>query len=288
MCNTLKHWQDIIFIYENNNHMLNNKTHILSYISLITIISAFVSCTSYKDVPYLQNSRDLESIEQKSEFYDAKIQTNDLLIITVVSPKDPTASIPYNLTTGASYEERSSLSSQPTLQSYMVDSNGNINFPVVGHIKVAGKTKAEAENLILGKIEGAFKEKPIVTVRFENFKISVLGEVNAPGTYTIKNERVNVFEALALARDLTIYGKRDNVKLLRTRPDGTKDIQELNLNDVAIVNSPYYNLQQNDILYVTPNKAKSKNSDIGSSTSLWFSATSILISLTSLLYNILH
>ena len=125
-------------------------------------------------------------------------------------------------------------------------------------------------------------------MRFENFAISVLGEVNSPGKFTVSNERINIFEALALARDLTIYGRRDNVMLLRELADGTKEIYTLNLNDVSVITSPYYYLQQNDIVYVTPNKAKAKNSDIGSSTSLWFSATSILISLTSLLYNILH
>jgi polysaccharide export outer membrane protein len=142
--------------------------------------------------------------------------------------------------------------------------------------------------MIYEKIESAFVDKPLITVRFQNFKISVLGEVTSPGTYTIPNEKVTIFEALALARDLTIYGRRDNVKLIRENIDGKKEIYEINLNDVSVLTSPYYYLQQNDVLYVTPNKAKSKNSDIGSSTSLWFSATSILISLTSLLYNILR
>ena len=118
--------------------------------------------------------------------------------------------------------------------------------------------------------------------------MSVLGEVNRPGTFTINNERVNVFEAVSLAGDLTIHGRRDNIMLLREHPDGKKEIHELNLNDVSVLTSPYYYLQQNDILYVTPNKTKARNSDVGNSTTLWFSATSILISLTSLLYNILH
>ena len=97
-----------------------------------------------------------------------------------------------------------------------------------------------------------------------------------------------MFEALALAGDLTIYGKRDGVKLIREDINGRKEVVNLNLNDANIINSPYYYLQQNDVLYVEPNKAKAKNSDIGNSTTLWFSATSIMISLTSLLYNILN
>lgn len=126
-----------------------------------------------------------------------------------------------------------------------------------------------------------------MTVRFVDFKVSVLGEVAAPGTYSVKNGKVNIFEALALARDLTVYGMRDNVKIIREDKSGKKNIYEVNLNDANILTSPYYYLQQNDVVYVTPNKSKAKNSDIGSSTSLWFSATSILISLTSLMYNIL-
>ena len=141
--------------------------------------------------------------------------------------------------------------------------------------------------LLFFKVKGAFDSSPVVTVRFADFKVSVLGEVTAPGSYTVKNGKVNVFQALALARDLTIYGMRENVKLIRENAEGKREIVELNLNDASLLNSPYYYLCQNDVLYVTPNKSKAKNSDIGSSTSLWFSATSILVSLTSLMYNIL-
>lgn len=255
---------------------------------LITLLLSVTSCTSYKNVPYLQNSADFNKIEQQNNMFDARVQPKDLLTINVVSPSEPSASQPYNLTVGFAYEARNSITTQVSLQTYMVDNEGNINFPIVGKINVAGKTITEIEKIIFDKIEGAFVDKPVVTVRFHNFKISVLGEVNAPGTFSIPNEKVSIFEALALARDMTIYGQRDNVKLIRENADGKKEIHELNLNDVAILSSPHYYLQQNDVLYVTPNKAKSKNSDIGNSTSLWFSATSILISLTSLLYNILR
>jgi polysaccharide export outer membrane protein len=179
------------------------------------------------------------------------------------------------------------LTSQPALREYLVNNSGEVVIPNVGVVKLGGLTLAEAENLILDKIKGDFSTQPIVTVRFADFKISVLGEVTAPGTYSVKNGKVNVLQALALARDMTIYGMRDNVKLIRENENGKKEIIELNLNDASILNSPYYYLCQNDVLYVTPNKSKAKNSDIGSSTSLWFSATSILISLTSLMYNIL-
>ena len=120
-----------------------------------------------------------------------------------------------------------------------------------------------------------------------NYKISVLGEVAAPGMFTITNEKVNILEALALAGDLTIWGMRDNVKLIREDAAGQRQIIDLNLNKADIVTSPYYYLQQNDILYVTPNKTKAKNSNYGESTSLWFSATSILISIANIINTIL-
>jgi len=155
-------------------------------------------------------------------------------------------------------------------------------------LKVVGMTKTELEEYIANKLHGQYlKEKPIVTVTMSNYKVAVMGEVSQPGIYTVTNGKVNIFEALAMARDLTIHGQRENVKLIREDATGRKEVVELNLNDANVINSPYYQLQQNDIIYVTPNKVKAKNSGIGSETSLWFSATSILVSLASLLYNIL-
>ena len=245
------------------------------------------SCTSYKQVPYLQNSSEFASLEQTAEVYEPRIQPQDLLTITVINPENLNSSMPYNLTSPMDISRTGSLTSQPTMQNYLVDSEGCVIIPSVGAVKIGGLTVPEAEAAIFDKLKGAFSTTPVVTVRFVDFKISVLGEVTAPGTFTIKNGKVNILQALALARDLTIYGMRENVKIIRESDTGKKEIVELNLNDAAILNSPYYYLQQNDIVYVTPNESKAKNSDIGSSTSLWFSATSILISLTSLLYNIL-
>ena len=131
-------------------------------------------------------------------------------------------------------------------------------------------------------------ENPVVTVRMSNYKISVLGEVNKPGMFTVSNEKINILEALAQAGDLTIYGVRDKVKLIRESASGKKEIIRINLNDAEIINSPYYYLQQNDIVYVEPNKVKARNSTIGQSTTLWLSGTSILVSLASLIVNILR
>ena len=209
----------------------------------------------------------------------------------VVSCTSPELAIPFNLTVasnaGIAVSTSSYVTTQPVLQPYLVDNEGNINFPVLGELKLGGLTKREAEQLIIDKLKPYMKETPIVTVRMVNYKISVIGEVTRPGTFTISNEKVNLLEALAMAGDMTVYGLRDNVKLIREDANGKQQIVTLDLNKAETILSPYYWLQQNDIVYVTPNKAKARNSDVGNSTSLWFSATSILVSIVSLLVNIL-
>ena len=256
------------------------------YSLLVMMLLLMASCTSYKKVPYLQNSKDYGQAVAEAVAYEPVIMPQDLLTITVVNPNDAAASMAYNLTSPSELNRNMSLTSQPTLQNYIVENDGCVSIPSVGRVKIGGLTIPQAENTIRESVKG-FSSEPVVTVRFVDFKISVLGEVAAPGTYSIKNGKVNIFQALSLARDLTIYGMRENVKIIREGFGGAKEIVELNLNDAAILDSPYYYLQQNDVVYVTPNESKAKNSDIGSSTSLWFSATSILISLVSLLYNIL-
>ncbi len=260
---------------------------IKSYLIILTTL-LLVSCTSYKSVPYLQNPEAVNEFQEILPMYDAKIMPKDLLTITV-NTSDPEAAAPFNLTVQSPINiNRSTLTTQPTLQQYLVSNDGSIDFPVLGRLQVGGLTKNEAENMIREKLGDYLRETPIVTVRMSNYKIAVLGEVARPGMFTVNNEKVNIFEALAMAGDLTVWGMRDNVKLIREDAAGKREIIELNLNNAEIVTCPYYYLQQNDILYVSPNKTKAKNSDIGQSTSLWFSATSILVSVVSLLYNILN
>ena len=245
------------------------------------------SCTSYKNVPYLQNPEVVNSYTEVLPMYDAKIMPKDLLTITV-NTSDPEAAAPFNLSVQSAINtgRTSNLYSQPTLQQYLVSNDGTIDFPVLGRLNVGGLTKNQAEDLIREKLGDYLKETPIVTVRMSNYKIAVLGEVARPGMFTVSNEKVNIFEALAMAGDLTIWGVRDDVKLIREDAQGKREIISLNLNNAEIVTCPYYYLQQNDIVYVNPNKTKAKNSDIGQSTSLWFSATSILVSIASLLVTI--
>lgn len=252
----------------------------------LVVMSLFTSCQSYKKVPYLQDSEVVEQATQQKNLYDAKIMPKDLLTI-VVSCTSPELAVPFNLTVATQNNVTiSNTTSQPALQQYLVDNEGKINFPVLGELKVGGLTKKQAESMIVEKLKPYMKETPIVTVRMVNYKISVIGEVARPGTFTISNEKVNLLEALAMAGDMTVWGLRDNVKLIREDADGKQEIVTLDMNKVETILSPYYWLQQNDIVYVTPNKAKARNSDIGNSTSLWFSATSILVSLASLLVTI--
>lgn len=255
-------------------------------VCLMTIF-LFVSCQSYKKVPYLQNVEVVENTVQQGNLYDAKIMPKDLLNI-VVSCTNPELAMPFNLMTvgsGSAVSGNAQGGSQST-QAYLVDNEGKINFPVLGELKVSGLTKNEAEQLIVEKLKPYIKETPIVTVRMVNYKISVLGEVTSPGTFTISNEKVNLLEALAMAGDMTVWGLRDNVKLIRESVDGKQEIISVDLTKAETILSPYYWLQQNDIVYVTPNKTKARNSDIGNSTTLWVSAISVLTSLTTLLVTI--
>ena len=239
---------------------------------LLALPLLVASCTSYKNVPYLQNPEAVNDFEETLPLYDAKIMPKDLLSITV-NTTDPKAATPFNLTVQTPINAaltNISTTTQPTMQQYLVNNKGEIDFPVIGRLEVGGLTKNEAEDLIRERLKPYLK-----------------GEVARPGSFTIGNEKVNVLEALAMAGDMTIYGVRDNVKLIREDVNGKREIINLNLNNAEVVTSPYYYLKQNDIIYVTPNKTKAKNSDIGNSTTLWVSSLSILVSIAGLLVNIL-
>lgn len=257
---------------------------------LFFIAAALGSCTSYKNVPYIQDIETVNNSTQNLTLYDARIMPKDLLSITV-NTTDPKAASPFNLTVQTPINAaltNITTTTSPSLQQYLVNNEGEIDFPVIGRIKVGGLTKNEAEDLIREQLKPYLKETPIVTVRMANYKIAVLGEVARPGSFTVSNEKVNVLEALAMAGDMTVYGVRTNVKLIREDADGKRSIHELDLTKSDLVLSPYFYLKQNDILYVTPNQTKARNSDIGTTTTTWISATSIMVSIASLIVNILR
>jgi len=258
----------------------------LNFSLFVLALLMLTSYTAYKKVPYLQGSEYINTAKIETPLYDARIMPKDLLTITI-NTTDPEAAIPFNLTVATPITANSkSLTSQAALQQYLVDNNGNVDFPVLGTLHIGGLTKGQAENLIKEKLKTYLKEDPIVTVHMTNYKISVIGEVASPGTFTITNEKVNIMEALAMAGDMTVYGQRDNVKLIRENAQGRREIIPLDMNDAGIVVSPYYYLQQNDAIYVTPNKTKAKNAGISNGTTIWFSVVGTLVSLVSLIITI--
>lgn len=169
-----------------------------------------------------------------------------------------------------------------------MNSSDEIDFPVIGTLRVGGLTKNEAENLIRERLRPYLKEAPAVTVHMVNYKISVSSEMTRSGSFMVGNERVSVLEALTMVDDMTIYGARDNVKLIRKGKSGKRKIINLDLNNTGTVTPSYYYLKQNGIFYVTLNETKMKNSNIGNNTTSWVSSTSISVSITGLLVSILR
>ena len=253
---------------------------------LLTVASLLGSCAAPK-VAYFTDLKP-GMAEQVLNPLEIRVRPEDKISI-LVNSKDPLLMDLFNLPIiSRQIGIRSEASNNQGMSGYTINKDGNIDFPVLGHIHVAGMTREEIALCIKEElISKNLVKDPVVTVEFMNLTVSVLGEVARPGSFTIGNEKVNVLEALAMAGDMTIYGVRDNVKLIREDVNGKREIINLNLNNAEVVTSPYYYLKQNDIIYVTPNKTKAKNSDIGNSTTLWVSSLSILVSIAGLLVNIL-
>ncbi len=246
------------------------------------------SCTTSKQVPYMQNI-DSISLAASQYLYDARIKPKDALNITVHTT-DPAVAAPFNLTVSRNLGSDGSLSTGGgSLQSYLVENDGTINFPVIGRISVVGLTKKECETLIEQKVAPylAKTEKPVVTVRMASFRITLIGDFTAPKVVPVTTEKMSILEAMASGGDLTLYGKRQNVLLIREDATGRKSIHRIDLTDANFINSPYYYVQQNDIIYVEPNATKAKNSALGQSVTIWFSFISIATSVASLLVNVL-
>lgn len=255
----------------------------------LSIIVLLGSCTSSKKVVYLQDVDPLkqQTIEQK---YEVLVHKDDLLSI-MVNSKDPELALPFNMplvtyqlgTAGTAY------SGQQRIIGYLVDTNGEIDFPILGKLKVEGLTRQQLTELVKTKLitEDLIKD-PVVTVQFLNFKVSVMGEVARPGTFNITGDRITLLEALSMAGDLTIYGKRDRVAVIR-EANGKRTVLFHDLRSADLFKSPCYYLQQNDIVYVEPNKAKAAQSNINqnNSMSVWLSAVSILASVATMLVYLL-
>lgn len=250
---------------------------------VVCMVIFLTACTSTKKIIYLQDVVPLkqQEIEQK---YEVIIHSDDLLAI-MVNSRDPELALPFNMPM-ITYQLGSANSGQQRVLGYLVDTNGDIDFPILGQIHAEGLTRMQLTEMIKNKlIEDDLIKDPIVTVQFLNFKISVMGEVSRPGSFTISGDRITLLEALSMAGDLTIYGRRDRVGVIREN-NGKRTVLFHDLRTAEVFNSPCYYLQQNDIVYVEPNKAKSGQSNINQNNSIgvWVSVMSLLTTIAVLIF----
>jgi polysaccharide export outer membrane protein len=256
-------------------------SQLVNRLILVFLSGLLFSCASRKDVVYYQ---DIDSMagQQNSASYEIRIQPDDLLSI-IVSAEDPEIAAPFNLSVAsvATPGRQDLARGQETMQLYLVDASGSIDFPVLGKLKVGGLARSAVVQLFKEKI-GIYIKNPIINFRITNFKVAVQGEVSQPGTYTVNSERVTLIEALTMAKDLTIYGKRDNILIIR-EIDGVKSYNRVDITKADFINSPFYYLAQNDVIYVEPNKNRINASAVGANTGVFISISSILIGLISLI-----
>lgn len=247
----------------------------------------FSSCASQKQISYLQDVPD-DYRQKVVQDYDIRIRPDDLLSI-MVNSKDPELVQMFNLPM-VSYQITNSTTGyaggQNRILGYLVDKEGNIDFPQLGVIKVQDMTRAELTGTIKKQlIDKGLVNDPIVTVQFLNFKVSVLGEVTRPGTFEVNSDRITLLDALSRAGDLTIYGQRENVKVIREE-NGERVVASVDLRSSDLLSSPYYYLRQNDIVYVEPNKVKAGQREINQNRTIgtFASIVSVLISLSVLIF----
>lgn len=256
----------------------------IAYTLVFSGMLFFSSCKSYQEVGYFKNIENV--MAQPSQIdpvnaYQVRIAADDLLSITV-SALDPASVIPFNMSaiTVVKPTEKEFKNTQ-TFQSYLVNSQGYIQFPVLGELKVGGLTKQECIHYLQDLISQYVKD-PIVNISILNYRFSVLGEVNEPGAYIAENENATILDAIAQAGDLTLFGIRNNVLLIRTS-NGQREYHRIDLTRADFMNEPYFHLQQGDVIYVEPNEHKKKNSKYSQSDSYNMSIVSTVISSVSVI-----
>lgn len=252
----------------------------------VLIAMAATSCVTQQKMAYLKNV-DATLTDSINKHYnpivEPKVVVGDHLFITVAA-QDADAAAPFNLPTQVFMTPGSeTAATTPSLQYYTVDPEGNINFPILGKLHLAGLKKSEAVTYITEKLQLALRD-PIVNIQFLSYNITVMGEVNRPGKYQIRNERVTLLDALAMAGDMTPYGKRDNILVTR-ETDGKLEFVRLNINDASILTSPYFFLQQNDVVYVEPNKVRALASQ---NISLYLSMVTTLASMATVIVSVVN
>lgn len=246
---------------------------------LILIIVALSSCTSSKEIIYFQDEpvSNLETINLTS---DIVYKPNDLITINV-SALDPETVKPFNLPVITNTISSLRPQGDIKMQTYIVDINGNIEFPVLGSIKVGGLSRIQATLMLKERIS-EYVTDPIINIRLTNFTVTVLGEVNKPGSYTIEDEKISLLEAIGLAGDLTIHGKRENVFLIREE-NGVKRFTKFDLTSINVINSPSFYLEQNDVVYVEPNPAKIRSASYNQNYIVIISAIGTLATIAAIL-----
>lgn len=226
----------------------------------IVLIFSQMACTNSKHLSYFPTIADT-SIALVNKDFEPTIQSGDILFIAVTS-LDPASSALFN--SANSLPAQSSMGATNMAQNvttgFLVNAKGDIEIPKIGKVIARGKTKAELSSFLQESLLPYLKD-PVVTIRFMNYRVTVLGEVARPSTVTVSNERVSILEALGLCGDLTMYGNRTNILLIHEN-NGVKELHRINLNDNSLFSSPYYYLHSNDVLYVEPNKSKAYSSSL--------------------------
>ena len=259
------------------------KKFLIPFVAVAALI--FTGCASPKKIAYLQHAED-ENYDATRYQHNIKVMPKDNLTI-LVTATDPDAVSIFNKHISRNQNQAGI---GGNMYSYAVDDDGTINFPIVGRIKVEGLSRLEVEQLIGDKIKPylAESENPIVTVRINSFHFTILGEVGSPGVKTSGREKCSLLDAIAMSGDINILGKRDNIMLIREAADGGKSVHRLNILDPSVMKSPYFYLQQNDVLYIEPNSIRKTNASIGTSTHLWFSLASVLVSSATLVVKVIN
>ena len=251
------------------------KSSALRRIVVLSILGSLVfSCASKKDVVYFQDSLDYETVVSDNS-YSNKFKVDDVLSINV-STLDPEASIPFNLFRGS---QEGGLA--PEQLDYIITKDGEIDFPVLGKVNILGLTPDETKDLLKEKLK-IYLKNPIINIRLKNFTVTILGQVNNPGTYQVNGEQITILEALGLASDLNIKGMRSNVLVIRDF-NGTKVSQRIDLTKKDALNSPVYYLTQNDVVYVEPNRSAVTSSTLDNRAGIAISVASLVITSTILL-----
>lgn len=245
---------------------------------LILVILITTSCISRKEMVYFQDIEQLRKSEVRRSGNNLEIQPDDVLTIRVSAPEQE-AALPFNLTKSIVSQER--IMGDVELETYLVSNEGTIEFPVIGTMEVKGLTNIELAKKIQNEVREYVKD-PIVNVRILNFQISVLGEVNNPGTFFIDDDHITLSKALSMAGDLTIFGKRNNI-LVMGDYDGQKTYAYLDITNANVVNSPHYNLRQNDVIYVEPRGTRRQTAGSTGLAATYLSIISVVASLIVLI-----